>query len=378
MQKFKLGLIINPIAGIGGAVALKGSDGESTQQLAFERGAIKQACLRAQQALAQLVAIKDQLEIYTVSGEMGEFCCKALDLACQIVLHTPTVTTENSTMEAARQLEKASVDLILFAGGDGTARNIATSVSEMQLVLGIPAGCKIHSGVYAVTPTAAGQLVYKMIQGEMLSLVSADVMDIDESLFRDGIVKAKRYAEMQVPNDLRYVQAVKNSGKEVDELVVEDICAQVIETLEEDTLYLIGSGSTTKALMDTLNLESTLLGVDAIFNEQIVQHDLTEAQIWALLPQYDRIIVVMTIIGGQGHVLGRGNQQFSPRILKQVGRDNVLLIATKSKLNQLQGRPLWLDTSDIAFNKAWSGPITITTGYRDNVIYPITFEVSNE
>lgn len=374
MNIFKLGLIINPVAGIGGSVALKGSDGEETQQKALALGATKQANQRAEQALQTLSDITDKFEIITVSGEMGEICCQQLNLSHQVVYQAEQPTTEDSTIAAVKAIEAKGVDLILFAGGDGTARNIASVVSEHIPVLGIPAGCKIHSGVYAITPTAAGRVTRKMILGEMLSLAEADVMDIDESLFRQGIVRAKRYSEMLVPLDLRYVQAVKNSGKEQEELVIADICAHLIDELEDDTLYLVGSGSTTKAFMDELGLESTLLGVDALLNHELIAQDLTEQQIWQLLQDHPQVKLIITAIGGQGHVFGRGNQQLSGRVISHIGKENIQLIATKAKIHQLEGRPLLVDTPDINLNKRLSGPIQIITGYKDSIIYPIAFE----
>ncbi|MFB0998958.1 MAG: NAD(+)/NADH kinase, partial [Colwellia sp.] len=268
----------------------------------------------------------------------------------------------------------AQVDLILFAGGDGTARNVCKMVGDKFPVLGIPAGCKIHSGVYAVTPKAAGRVVEMMITNQLVTLTEADVMDIDESLFRDGIVKAKRYGEMQIPAELRYVQAVKSGGKELDELVLQDIAAHVINEMDEE-LFVIGSGSTTAFLMEELALDNTLLGVDLVQEQSLLANDVTEPQLWQAieLAKKDKKLVklVITLIGGQGHIFGRGNQQLSPRVIRAIGKENLFIIATKAKLTALSSRPLITDTGDSELDLELSGYLPVITGYNDQVLYPV-------
>jgi len=201
-------------------------------------------------------------------------------------------------------------------------------------------------------------------------------MDIDESLFREGVVKAKRYGEMSVPCEIRYVQAVKSGGKESDELVLQDIAADVINQME-DQLFVIGSGSTTAFLMEEIGLENTLLGVDVIQDQALVASDVTEPVLWQLLDDYqvnnpdEPAKLVITLIGGQGHIFGRGNQQLSPRIIERIGRDNIIVIATKSKLAALENRPLIADTGDASLDQALTGLMKITTGYNDHVLYPV-------
>ncbi len=373
MKQFKLGLVINPIAGIGGSVALKGSDGVGVAEHAIALGATAKSNVRAALALEILLPYQDNIVIYTVSGDMGERTANALGFTTQVLYQTPNdVTTELDTEQAVQALIAHDVDLLLFAGGDGTARNVCHIVGDKFPVLGIPAGCKIHSGVYAITPKAAGRVVELMITNQLVSLTDADVMDIDENLFRQGIVKAKRFGEMQVPSELRYIQAVKSGGKESDELVLQDIAADVIAKMD-DELFIIGSGSTTAFVMEELALENTLLGVDAICQQELIANDLTEAQLWQLLQDYPQgsMKLLITLIGGQGHIFGRGNQQLSPRVIRAIGKENIIIIATKTKLNALQARPLIADTGDSELDMALSGYLPVTTGYNDQVLYPV-------
>lgn len=390
--KFKLGLIINPIAGIGGSVALKGSDGETTPEQALSLGAVPLANKRAALALNVLSEYKDTIEVFTVSGEMGESCANALGFSVKVIHELSSSTTSSIDTEiSVAKLISEGVDIILFAGGDGTARNVCNAVAGDDLnipVLGIPAGCKIHSGVYAVTPKAAGRVIELMVTNQLVSLMEADVMDIDETLFRAGSVKAKHFGEMTVPSELRYIQAVKSGGKESDELVLQDIAADVIDKMEDD-LFIIGSGSTTEFIMEELALPNTLLGVDVVHEQQIVKNDITEPELWQLIQTYLKrndfeseqhekcslisgtIKLVITLIGGQGHILGRGNQQLSPRIIRAIGKENLIVIATKTKLLALNERPLIVDSGDEELDQHLSGYIRIITGYNDQVLYPI-------
>ena len=384
MKKFKLGLVINPIAGIGGSVALKGSDGMVMHALAL--GAKPLANARTKLALEILLPYQDDIVIYTANDQMGEQCARELGFSVEVLYQAEHKQTNSAdSQQAAQALLSQGVDIILFAGGDGTARDIANVVAsddndyQQVPVLGIPAGCKIHSGVYAITPKAAGRIIELMVTKELVTLTTGDVMDIDESLFRQGIVKAKRYSEMKIPSELRYVQAVKSGGKESDEFVLQDIAANIIEEMNDydDRQFIIGSGSTTAFLMAELNLDNTLLGVDIITEQSLTAADVTEAELFRAITAYQGISkLVITLIGGQGHVFGRGNQQLSPRVIRAIlaqpgGRENIIIIATKAKLAALANKPLISDTGDSELDQLLAGFMPITTGYKDQVLYPL-------
>lgn len=369
-SRLVVGLIINPFAGVGGSVALKGSDGKATREQALKLGATPKAQQRVTQALTLLRPKQQALEFVTCGGAMGADVLRQLGFSYRTVF-TPagTETSAQDTQQAVAAIQAEGVDLLLFAGGDGTARDVYEVIDDEQLVLGIPAGVKIHSGVYAVSPKAAGRVVERIVRGELSSLKRADVMDIDEALFRQGTVKARRYGDMLIPAELEYVQAVKMGGIESDELVLADIAAEVIERVDDEYLVM-GSGSTVAAVMEEMGLENTLLGVDLVHEQQLLGSDLTEQQLYQQVANIEpgKVKLVITVIGGQGHVLGRGNQQLSPRILRHIGRENVWLVATKSKLESLQGRPLLLDSGDETLDQEWSGLIAVITGYHDEVL----------
>ncbi|MBW8190413.1 ATP-NAD kinase family protein [Neiella marina] len=376
--RLTIGLLLNPFAGIGGSVALKGSDGADTVQQALARGAKPLAIERAKMALELLRPYQQQLDFVCAGADMGANCLEALGFNYQVIFQ-PNVPSEavdsHGFVNALNQYaQQHHIDLLLFAGGDGTARDVCGFIDERIPVLGIPAGCKIHSGVYAVTPIAAGRMVEQMAQGELLSLAEANVMDIDETAFRQGIVRAKRYGEMTIPDDLRYVQSVKSGGKESDELVLQDIAAEVID-LTEDGLAIMGSGSTVAAVMAQMDLTNSLLGVDVIAQGELMASDQTANQLLTHVQlaqdEGTPCKLVITVIGGQGHVFGRGNQQLSPALIRTLGVENIIVVATKNKLQSLQGRPLIADTGDAELDQMLSGYIRVVTGYRDYVMYPL-------
>ena len=383
---FKLGLIINPLAGVGGSVALKGSDGANIVQEALQRGAKPKAQERALQTLATVTsAIKEasrDCQMFTCAGDMGEAVALQAGFSPTVVFQGASPSSAADTEAAVTKLLELSLDLILFAGGDGTARDVCRILSAAknnnQLippVLGIPAGVKIHSGVYAVSPSAAGELVAAMIRGEVTSISEGEVRDIDEQLFREGKVDSRWYGEMKIPVETRYVQQVKCGGKEKEELVLVDMAhylQDLMADVDEDTHFIMGSGSTVAALMDEFGLENTLLGVDVVQQNNVLLQDATEAQLWQLIENSSATFkLVVTIIGGQGHLLGRGNQQLSPRIINAIGLDNIIIVATKTKLESLNQRPIIVDSGDRVLDEALAGTREIVTGYEDFVYYRV-------
>lgn len=372
---FRLGLIVNPMAGIGGSVALKGSDGKGIVAEAQKRGAELRAPERAIRALRVIYEgiEPSKVVLTTYPGPMGEDLARQCGYSPEVIGEiNPELTTAEDTESAATEMSTMGLDMILFVGGDGTARNICNSVPDNQPVLGIPAGVKMHSGVYAITPEMAGELVCKLVRGELVDIRPQEVRDIDEESFRQGKVQARFYGELLVPEEGQFMQHVKSGGREVEALVLEDIAATLIEEMEDDCLYIVGPGSTTKGLMDELGLENTLLGVDLIKNGELLALDVTAAEIENAISEHNGAAkIVITPIGGQGHLLGRGNQQLTPAVIRQVGKDNLIIIATKTKITELNGRSLLVDSNDPQLDRALSGYIPVITGYRDQVLYPI-------
>ncbi len=366
----KIGLIVNPVAGIGGKVGLKGSDGEETQKKAMCLGAQPESNNKAKIALEQLKPVKDGLEILTYPSDMGGNIANECGFQTAVLGRIREGHTKpEDTVTAAREILRAGAEIILFAGGDGTARNILDAVGGSVPVLGIPAGCKIHSAVYALNPRRAGELVKKLVLGGITDFREAEVIDIDEELFRQDRVQARLYGYLKVPNERSFVQNMK-SGRGVSESAAAEMMAGfVADIMEKDTLYIVGPGSTTRAIMDKLGLKNTLLGVDLVYNRRVIANDATEKTLLDALDQYPKARIIVTVIGGQGYVFGRGNQQISARVIRRVGRDNITIVATKEKMLSLFGQSLYADTGDEEVNAAICGYYKVVTGYEDHVMF---------
>lgn len=369
-----IGLIVNPLAGLGGSLALKGSDDLPQSALPANGGVtegMSRSNLRAQRALAPLIDCTDSVHFVCWGASMGQLALESLGFQCEVAGSSQTSrSSAEDTRDAVSALRGRGVDIIVFVGGDGTARDIFDVLGDTFPVLGVPAGVKMHSGVFAVSPEAAGELLVELVKGGLVGLAPQEVRDIDEQAFRDNVVKSRFYGEMLVPAQGRFLQHTKIGGVENPELVASDIAAWIVETMDVECTYIIGPGSTTAAIMSQLGLRNTLLGVDVVRAGQLVLSDASEVRLLELLHEAQQPTkIIVTAIGGQGHVFGRGNQQISATVIKIVGIENIQIVAAKSKISALQGRPLLLDTNDPKLDDALSGYRLIVTGYQDNILY---------
>lgn len=372
MERQLIGFIINPLAGLGGRVALKGSDGADIIARALALGGAPEAASRARAALEQLRPYQDSIHFLTYAGPMGAELLEEAGFSFTVVGEPQSPTTASDTIAAARAIRDAGAALLLFAGGDGTARDVCEALGNSLPVLGIPAGVKMHSAVYALNPQSAGLAAAEFICGKATGDRAAEVMDIDEDAFRQGRVSARLYGYMQVPCLSGHLQTSK-SASNTDEEELVGMAGFIVNNMEPDALYFIGPGSTTMAIMEDLGLAGTLLGVDVVQNQGLVQADVNESQLFALLEQTDApAYIIVTPIGGQGMLFGRGNQQFSPRILRRVGRANIQVVATRQKLRSLSGRPLVVDTGDAQLDAQLCGYQDVIVDYEQTVFYKIS------
>jgi predicted polyphosphate/ATP-dependent NAD kinase len=367
--------LINPLAGLGGSLAMKGSDGQVLRDRVAQVPELQRdrSLQRALRALAILAAAHQKVRFSCWAGEMGERALQGLGVSYTVLGTVGAgLTSASDTREAAAQFCAAGVDLILFAGGDGTARDIFDAIGMRCPVLGIPAGVKMHSGVFAVSPEAAGELLRSLAEGGLVGVKAREVRDIDEEAFRHDQVRSRFYGELLVPSEGHYLQHTKVGGREDPDLALADIAAWQAETLNPEGTYLIGPGSTTAAIMAELALPNTLLGVDVVHDGKLLASDADEERLLQLLAEaHGPAYMVVTVIGGQGHLFGRGNQQFSPAVIRAVGLDNLIVVAAKTKLTALEGRPLLVDTNDTALDQALCGYRRINTGYDDYVLYRV-------
>jgi len=354
----RVGLVVNPVAGMGGSVGLKGTDGNVEE--ARKRGAVPHAMDRATIALA-LLAKRTDLAFVTCSGAMGEDALMEAGVARYEVVYRYTgESSPADTKNAVRSFLKAGVDLVLFCGGDGTARDVFDVTGTEVPILGIPAGVKMYSAVFAVDPASAADLV---LASDRHHLRDAEVMDVDENAYRAGTLKTRLYGIARTPALAGKIQPAKQVYEEQDEERAKAAIAQFIdEIMLTGTLYIIGAGTTTEAIFRRLGIKKTLLGVDAIRDRMPVAADCDEKTLLRLVEKYPDTRIILSPIGAQGFILGRGNQQISARLVRKIGIKNLIVIATPHKLAEIPF--LYIDSGDADLDREFGDTIQIISGYR--------------
>ncbi len=359
--------MVNPYAGMGGPLGLKGTDGGSREE-AISRGGLPIAPGRAMAALREAMPLEG-VEIVTASGPMGEDQLRELGLDHQVVYKIEGRTDGNDTSNACHRFLDEEVDLIVFCGGDGTAIDVMNAVDRTVPVIGIPSGVKMHSGVFATTPRTAGELLRRFLDGS-IGTKEGEVMDIDEEAFRSDRLQATLKGYMLVPDEAQLMQPPKGTVALSDDEEEKEALGEYFQLLLEwGTLYILGPGTTVRALVQVLGEDKTLLGVDALLDRKVITKDLDEAGLLGLVDANDEVKIVVTPIGAQGFIFGRGNQQISPKVIRRVGLDNIIVVATPSKLNGI--RELRVDTGDPELDKELEGYRRVIVSYGKEKVMPV-------
>jgi predicted polyphosphate/ATP-dependent NAD kinase len=328
----RIGFVVNPVAGMGGRVGLKGTDGKVAEARA--RGAEPRAPDRARRALAALRETDPEVELFAYGDPMGAALAREAGFEPTVVgepeLDEAGDPSAVDTAAAVDAFVDRKVDLVLFVGGDGTAVDVAEALTGTGVpMLGCPAGVKVYSSVFAVSPEDAGEVAATFSRTE-----SREVLDIDEDEYREGEVhpELRAVAEVPVADDLQ-------SSKQLGGGTVEALAAGVADDVEPGVTYVLGPGSTVGAIKAELGFEGSPLGVDVWRDGEVLVRDAAEADIIEALG--DRNVVVVSPIGGQGFVFGRGNPQLSPAVIRQCELE---IVASRSKLDGLG--QLRVDTDD--------------------------------
>jgi predicted polyphosphate/ATP-dependent NAD kinase len=372
----RLGLVVNPIAGMGGRVALKGTDGERALRLARERGAVPIAPQRAERALRRLAASGPPLRVLAAPGTMGAELAATAGL--EVETTAPAIepgrdTRPADTRNAVAEMRERGVDLLLFAGGDGTARDIVDTIGADLPLVGVPTGVKMHSGVFAATPDAAGAAASAYLRHPgPAALREAEIADVDEDAARHDRVAARLYGSALVPRQPSRMLGAKTPSTASADAALAALCAQLAETLPRGRLTLLGPGTTTGRVLSHLGLRGTLLGVDAVRDGELLGVDLDEEGILALLDDAHDALLLSGVVGGQGSLFGRGNQQLSPRVLRRLGRDRIQVVAAADKLLHLTPPRLRVDTGDDALDAELCGYVRVHVGPGRTIVMKIS------
>lgn len=370
MNKKIIGLIVNPVAGMGGSVGLKGTDGRQMYEQALALGAEPVSPGKVIDLFAYLKH-KQDIELFVAPGKMGAQYVAEFEIPVRLIGEIGEKTSAEDTHRIARQMVELGVDLLIFVGGDGTARDIYDAIRSRVPVVAVPAGVKVFSSVFAVNARAAAEMVDAFVEGA--NLAEEEVLDIDEDAFREDRLASRLYGYLVVPEVKQYLQpgkAASNVSLSSQESK-EEIAEYLVDEMDDETLYLLGPGTTVKAITDELDLPKTLLGVDAVVAGQLVEKDLNERGILCLFERYQQRKIIVTPIGGNGFIFGRGSKQFTPHVIQQVGRENILVVGTRDKVNELDC--LRVDTGDIEVDKLLSGHFKVWVGYREAIVKKVEY-----
>jgi predicted polyphosphate/ATP-dependent NAD kinase len=365
-----IGFIVNPIAGMGGRVGLKGTDGVVDE--AIHRGATPVALGKAVETLEAFLElsanIEGEIHWFTCGGEMGAHALTKAGINEFAIVYTPRheMTTAEDTKEGCSLLLEHGVDLVVFCGGDGTARDVFSALQTKVPMVGIPSGVKMHSGVFAITTRAAAKILVEFIRGR-LTKGDAEILDLDEDRYRRGEWNIRLFGIAKGLVEPTYIQVGKTTFESLsDEDVKEELAEHVIDDMRDhqDWLYLLGSGGTIDYIAKKMNVENTLLGIDAVYQNKVVGSDLNEQSLLDLFDQYPKVKLILSPIGAQGFILGRGNLQLSPRVIRRIGIENIMVISTPSKL--LATPVIRVDTGDRTLDEEFASEelMMVVIGYR--------------
>ncbi|HDI07464.1 MAG TPA: ATP-NAD kinase [Candidatus Bathyarchaeota archaeon] len=368
-MNLKLGFVVNPIAGMGGRVGLKGTDGVLKEALA--RGAKPVAPQRAKEFLHELKRHAEELNLQLLAcpGIMGEKEAREASFKPEVLpLTIGKETTAEDTKKAVRLFAEVKVDLIVFVGGDGTARDIYDALKNLSNtvpVLGVPSGVKMYSGIFAVNPRDAAEVVAAFAK-KTASMADFEIMDADEEAIRSDRFAVKLYGFLRGPFLPLRVQASKQvTPQTLDERENQKASARfVVEEMVPDATYILGPGTTVKCVAELLGVEKTLLGVDLYRNGKLIK-DVDEKRILREVNDWQKVWIIVSPIGRQGMLFGRGNQQISPEIIKRVGKKRIIVVATRNKVQSLDGGVLRVDTGDAEVDEMLKGYIRVVTDYKE-------------
>lgn len=367
----QVGLLLNPIAGMGGRVGLKGTDGVVDE--AIKRGATPIAPGRAKEFLQTLESLHmdaSKLQLIVCPEQMGGDVIQFVDIPHKVVdVSVSGKTSSEDTKNCVLALYKAGVRLLVFVGGDGTARDVLDAITENSLddllVIGVPSGVKMYSGIFVVNPADAAEVVKLVIDGGA-GVAEFEIMDADEKAFREDRFIIKLYGYMNGPSVPARFQGAKQASPEtIDEHEAQEAIAKyLIEQMIPDGTYILGPGTTVKTVTELLKVKKTTLGVD-VFQDGKLVLDVNEARIIELVDDFSKTWIIVSPIGHQGMLFGRGNQQISPGVIERVGRDHVFVISTPSKLKGIAGETLKVDTGDSSVDELLRGYIRVITDYNE-------------
>ena len=369
-----VGFLVNPIAGMGGAVGLKGTDGRKTLRDAVRKGAKPVSLERGLRFLEEVQRRSQGIEFLTAPGNMGASIADQLKLEHESVGRIGKTTTSDDSIRIARLMRRKRADLIVFCGGDGTARDVLEGVGGEAPALGVPAGVKIYSSVFAINPAAAAESTVAFLEGQIPTRLG-EVVDVDEIAFRKNRLSVKLFGYLTTPDSGPLMQASKSATGISEDSELDAIAEYFIEKIDPGTTYILGPGSTVERIAKRLGVNKSLLGVDVVKgNGTTLRLDVDEAALMNLIGKNSlksSTKIIISPIGGQGFLFGRGNQQISSQVIRRVGVENITVVGSRSKIEALHPRRLLTDSDNDEIDQQLRGYLRVITGYREEMVVKV-------
>jgi len=369
-----VGFLVNPIAGMGGAVGLKGTDGRKTLRDAVRKGAKPVSLERGLRFLEEVQRRSQGIEFLTAPGSMGASIADQLKLEHESVGRIGKTTTSDDSIRIARLMRRKRADLIVFCGGDGTARDVLEGVGGEAPALGVPAGVKIYSSVFAINPAASAESTVAFLEGQIPTRLG-EVVDVDEIAFRKNRLSVKLFGYLTTPDSGPLMQASKSATGLSEDSELDAIAEYFIEKIDPGTTYILGPGSTVERIAKRLGVNKSLLGVDVVKgNGTTLRLDVDEAALMNLIGKdslKSSTKIIISPIGGQGFLFGRGNQQISPQVIRRMGVENIIVVGSRSKIEALHPRRLLTDSGNDEIDRQLRGYLRVITGYREEMVVKV-------
>jgi predicted polyphosphate/ATP-dependent NAD kinase len=366
----KVGFLVNPIAGMGGAVGLKGTDGRKTLREAMGKGAKSVSPERGLRFLEEVQHRDKRIEFLIAPGSMGANIASKLKLQHESTGRIGRTTTSEDSVRIARLMKRKKADLIVFCGGDGTARDVLKGVGRATPVLGVPAGVKIYSSVFAINPLAAAESTVAFLNGQTPKRLG-EVVDVDEAAFRNNRLSVKLFGYLTTPDSGPLMQGSKSATESSEDAELDAIAEYFVEEIDPVGTYILGPGSTVERIARRLGVKKMLFGVDVVTGDgTLLGRDMNETALLGLVSKSSTRIIISPI-GGQGFLFGRGNQQISPDVIRRVGVENITLVGSRSKIEALHPRRLLTDSGDEDTDRQLRGYRRVITGYREEMVVKV-------
>jgi predicted polyphosphate/ATP-dependent NAD kinase len=355
---------------MGGAVGLKGTDGKKTLQEAIRKGAKSVSPQRGLRYLEEVQRRVKDIEFLIAPGKMGENIADQLKLDHELVGRIGRTTTSEDSVRISRLMKRRRVDLIVFCGGDGTARDVLKGVGQDTPALGVPAGVKIYSSVFAINPAAAAESTVSFLQGQIPKRLG-EVVDVDEAAFRENQLSVKLFGHITTPDSGPLMQASKSATGSSEDIELDAIAEYFQENIDPACIYILGPGTTLERIAKRLGVKKTLLGVDAVKgNRTVLGRDMDEKALLTLAGE-GHVKIIISPIGGQGFLFGRGNQQITPDVIREVGIENITVVGSRNKIEALHPRRLLTDSGDGEIDRQLRGYLRVITGYREETVVKV-------